>query len=121
VTTPGTVLRRIAPLAGVLFAGLTIAGDLTIGPFPDGSTPVGDLPASYRAHGAHVSLGGTLMALGGVCFALFAAAVWARLHGARAGARRGRRPPGARGRHDGQPFRTEPSTTCWATAAATPP
>jgi hypothetical protein len=33
--------------------------------------------------GAHVSLGGTLMALGGVCFALFVAAVWARLHGAR--------------------------------------
>jgi len=82
--TPGTTaLRRIAPLAGVLFAGLTIAGDFTIGPFPDGSTPVGDLPAYYRAHGAHVSLGGTLMTLGGVCFAIFAAAVWARLRGAR--------------------------------------
>ena len=83
VGTPGTALRRIAPLAGVLFAGLTIAGDFTIGPFPDGSTPVGDLPAYYRAHGAHVSLGGTLMALGGVCFAIFAAAVWGRLRGAR--------------------------------------
>jgi hypothetical protein len=78
-----TALRRFAPLAGVLFAGLTIAGDLTIGPFPDGSTPVGDLPAYYRAHGAHVSIGGTLMALGGVCFAIFAAAVWARLRSAR--------------------------------------
>jgi hypothetical protein len=83
VGTPGTALRRIAPLAGVLFAGLTIAGDLTIGPFPGGSTPVGDLPAYYRAHGAHVSLGGTLMSLGGVGFAIFAAAVWARLHTAR--------------------------------------
>ena len=81
--TPGTTLRRVAPLAGVLFASLTIAGDFTIGPFPDGSTPVGDLPAYYRAHGANVSLGGTLMALGGVCFAIFAAAVWARLHTAR--------------------------------------
>src|SRR6476661_8002548 len=83
IETTGTPLRRIAPLAGVLFAGLTIAGDLTIGPFPGGSTPVGDLPAYYRAHGAHVALGGTLMALGGVCFAIFAAAVWARLHDAR--------------------------------------
>ena len=83
IEVTGTALRRIAPLAGVLFAGLTIAGDLTIGPFPDGSTPVADLPAYYRAHGAHVSLGGTLMALGGVCFAIFAAAIWARLHAAR--------------------------------------
>ena len=83
IETTGTALRRIPPLAGVLFAGLTIAGDLTIGPFPGGSTPVGDLPAYYRAHGANVSLGGTLMAVGGVCFAIFAAAVWARLHGAR--------------------------------------
>jgi len=83
VENQGTALRRIAPLAGVLFAGLTIAGDFTIGPFPDGSTPVGDLPAYYRAHGAHVSLGGTLMTLGGICFAIFAAAVWSRLRGAR--------------------------------------
>ncbi|MFL6095142.1 MAG: hypothetical protein ACJ71Y_06800, partial [Blastococcus sp.] len=80
---PGTALRRIAPLAGVLFAGLTIAGDLTIGPFADGSTPVGTCRPTTAPTGAHVSLGGTLMALGGVCFALFAAAVWARLHGAR--------------------------------------
>lgn len=82
--SPGTTaFRRIAPLAGVLFAGLTLAGDFTIGPFPDGSTPATDLPAYYRAHGAHVSLGGTLMTLGGVCFAIFAAAVWTRLHSAR--------------------------------------
>jgi hypothetical protein len=81
--TTDNPLRRIAPLAGVLFAGLNIAGDLTIGPFPDGSTPTTDLPAYYRAHGAHVSLGGVLMTLGAVCFVVFAAAVWARLHGAR--------------------------------------
>ena len=42
VESPGTTtLQRIAPLAGVLFAGLSIAGDFTIGPFPDGSTPAG--------------------------------------------------------------------------------
>jgi hypothetical protein len=81
--TQGTTLLRIAPLAGVLFAGLTIAGDAIIGPFPDGSTPVGDLPAYYRDHGAHVSLGGTFMTLGALCFAIFAAAVWGRLRSAR--------------------------------------
>ncbi len=83
IEDPGTALRRIAPLAGVLFAGSTLAGGLTIGPFPDGSTPVGDLPAYYRALGAHVSLGGTLLTLGGVCFAIFGAEVWARLRSAR--------------------------------------
>jgi hypothetical protein len=81
--TPGTpALRRVAPLAGVLFAGLSIAGDLTIGPFPDGSTPAADLPAYYSAHGDHVALGGTLMGIGGVFFAIFAAAMWARVRGA---------------------------------------
>jgi hypothetical protein len=83
VESPGTTaLLRIAPLAGVLFAGSSIAGDLVIGPFPDGSTPAADLPAYYAAHGDQVALGGTLMGLGGVFFAIFAAAMWARLRGA---------------------------------------
>src|ERR1700709_808005 len=83
IDNPGTMaLRRIAPLAGVLFAGLSIAGDFTIGPFPDGSTPAGDLPGSSAARGAHVALGGTLLGLGGVFFAIFAAAMWSRLRGA---------------------------------------
>jgi hypothetical protein len=83
VESPGTTtLRRIAPLAGVLFAVSSIAGDLTIGPFPDGSTPAADLPAYYAANGPHVALGGTLLGLGGVFFAIFAAAVWARLRSA---------------------------------------
>jgi hypothetical protein len=82
VESPGTTtLRRLAPLAGVLFAGLSITGDFIIGPFPDGSTPAADLPAYYAAHGASVALGGTLFALSGVFFAIFAAAMWARLRG----------------------------------------
>jgi hypothetical protein len=79
---PGTTLQRIAPLAGVLFAASSIAGDLAIGPFPDGSTPASDLPAYYAHNGGHVALGGTLLGLGGVFFAIFAAALWARLRGA---------------------------------------
>ena len=82
MSTDTRTLHRIAPLAGVLFAGLSLAGDFTIGPFPDGSTPAADLPVYYAAHGSHVALGGTLMSLGGVFFAIFAAAMWARARGA---------------------------------------
>jgi hypothetical protein len=82
MSTDTRTLNRIAPLAGVLFAGVTIAGDFTIGPFPDGSTPAADLPAYYAHNGGHVALGGTLLALGGVFFAIFAAAMWARLRSA---------------------------------------
>ena len=78
-----TALDRFAPLAGVLFAGLTAAGDLTIGEFPDGSTPADQLPGYYATHGASVALGGTLLGLAGLCFAVFCAALWARLRGGR--------------------------------------
>ena len=75
----GALLGRLAPLAGVLFAVLTVAAYLTMDEFPDGSTPVGDLPAYYAAHGGRVSLGGTILGLAGVCFGAFGVAVWARL------------------------------------------
>jgi hypothetical protein len=79
----GELLTRFAPTAGVLFAGLTVAGDLTIGEFPDGSTPAGDLPGYYAAHGSAVSLGGTILSVAAICFAVFGVAVWARLRAAR--------------------------------------
>ena len=74
-----TVLGRIAPLAGVLSAGLTIAGYLTIGPFPDASTPVSELRDFYATTGGHVTLAGALLGWSAICFGVFAAAVWARL------------------------------------------
>lgn len=79
----GALLGRLAPLAGVLFAVLTVAAYLTMDEFPDGSTPVGDLPAYYAAHGGRVSLGGTILGLAGVCFGAFGVAVWARLRNRR--------------------------------------
>jgi hypothetical protein len=75
----GTLLQRVVPLAGVLFAVLTIAAYLTMGEFPDGSTPARELPDFYAAHGSAVALGGTILGLAGVCFGLFGVAVWARL------------------------------------------
>lgn len=79
-----TALDRLAPLAGVLFAALTAAGDLTIDEFPDGSTPADQLPGYYAAHGAHVALGGTLLGLAALCFAVFCAGLWTRVRTGRA-------------------------------------
>lgn len=73
-----TTLQRLAPLAGVLFGGLTLGGDLIIDNFPDGSTPAGQLPVYYAAHGSQVSMGGSVMGWGALFFALFGVAVWTR-------------------------------------------
>lgn len=72
-------LDRFAPLSGVLFAGLTIGGNLLIGPFPEGSTPAGDLPAYYGTHAGHVLTGGYLALVGALFGAVFGVVVWSRL------------------------------------------
>src|SRR5689334_5679419 len=72
-------LSRFAPLAGVLYAGLTVVGDVVIGPFPEGTTSGASLRAFYLAHGAHVALGGALLEWAAVCFGLFGVALWARV------------------------------------------
>jgi hypothetical protein len=74
-----TVLRRVVPLAGVLYAGLIYGGDLVIGPLPDGETPAASVQRYYAAHADHVAIAGTLIAWGAVCFAVFGAAVWWQL------------------------------------------
>jgi hypothetical protein len=81
-TDRGTdVLRRTAPLAGVLFAGLSIGGELVIDAFPEGATSPSRLQAYYAAHAAQVSLGGALLVAAAVCFAVFAASLADRLRG----------------------------------------
>jgi hypothetical protein len=70
---------RLLPLAGVAYAALTIAGDLTIGPFPDsGATPT-ELSTYFAHHSGAVRAGGQLMILGAYCLCLFGVAVWARV------------------------------------------
>lgn len=80
--TPERIARtlgHLVPLAGVCYGVLEIAGDLTIGPFPDdGGTPAA-LAAYYAGHHHTVGLGGTLMAIGGVFLALFGIAIAARV------------------------------------------
>jgi hypothetical protein len=72
-------LARLVPLAGVAYCALTLAGDLTIGEFPDASTPPAELSRYYATHADSVRLGGQLMILAALCLGLFGLAVWTRV------------------------------------------
>lgn len=78
----GDLLRRLTPLAGVLYAGLSVGGDLVIGPFPEGATSGASLRDYYAAHGAQVAAGGALLVWSAVCLGVFAVALWARVRDA---------------------------------------
>jgi hypothetical protein len=72
-------LARLVPLAGVGFAVLTMAGYLSIGPFPDSDASVSELTSFYAAHHGQVAAGGQLLGLAAIFLALFGTAVWARI------------------------------------------
>jgi len=76
--SPATV-GRLAALGGLGFAVASIAGDLTIGPFPGPTTPASQLVSFYAAHHAQVLAGGMLLGLSGIFFVPFGLAVWARI------------------------------------------
>ncbi len=80
---PATI-GRLAALGGVGFLIASVAGDLVIGAFPGPATPAPQLVSYYAAHHAQVQAGGILLALAGVFFVLFGAAVWARIRQAEA-------------------------------------
>jgi hypothetical protein len=75
---PPRALRWL-PLAGVGYAVLQTAGDLTIGPFPDTDAGPALLVSYYAAHHEQVSIGGRLLELSGIFLALLGVAIWARL------------------------------------------
>jgi hypothetical protein len=72
-------LPRLVPLSGVAFAVLTVAGDLTIGRFPDTTASISELSTFYAAHHARVAAGGLLLGVAGIFLALFGTALWARI------------------------------------------
>jgi hypothetical protein len=72
-------LTRLAPLAGVGFALLTVGGDLAIGPFPDSNTSVAKLVTYYSAHHARIYAGGVLLAWAAIFLAVFGAALATRI------------------------------------------
>jgi hypothetical protein len=76
-TTDDSVTRWL-PLAGVGFGALQIAGDLTIGDFPDEKTSTTKLVHYYAAHHDQVGQGGRLMLVGCVFLALFVAGLVVR-------------------------------------------
>jgi hypothetical protein len=75
----GAALARIAPLSGLVFGGLTIAGDTIIGPFPEGDTSADQLPGYYATHAGHVATGAALWYWATLFFAVFGVALAARL------------------------------------------
>jgi hypothetical protein len=77
-------LSRLAPLAGVAYAALTIVGDLTIGKFPDSGTSVSKLAPFYSAHHSRVAAGGMIFAWATILLAVFGCALWARARDAAA-------------------------------------
>jgi hypothetical protein len=72
-------LVRIVPLAGVVFAVLSVIGNGSIGSFPDADTPIAKLLPFYAAHHAGIARGGLILHWAAFFFALFAVAVWARI------------------------------------------
>ena len=74
-----STLTRTLPLAGVAYAALVVAGDLTIGPFPGTDTSLSGLSRYFATHSGQVRAGGELMTWGAVALGLFGIAVWARV------------------------------------------
>jgi hypothetical protein len=72
-------LTRMLPLAGVAFAVLAMAGNLTIGDFPDTDTSLSRLAAYYAGHHTQVGRGGALLGYSVIFFALFGIALWWRV------------------------------------------
>jgi hypothetical protein len=72
-------LVRILPLAGVAYLVLEIAGNGSIGDFPDADTPIAKLIPFYASHHGSIARGGLLLHYGGLALALFLVAVCDRI------------------------------------------
>jgi hypothetical protein len=70
---------RLVPLAGVVFAVLTILGDLVIGPLPDADANISKLTSFYAAHHGRIGAGGTLLGVAAIFLGVFGTAVWLRI------------------------------------------
>jgi hypothetical protein len=72
-------LARAAALGGVAFLAFSAASDLAIGPNPASDAPLVKITSFYATHHAQVLAGGMLLAWAAIFFALFGAAMWARI------------------------------------------
>lgn len=71
-------LVRIVPLAGVAYLVLEVAGNGSIGNFPDSDTSTAKLIPFYASHHANIARGGFLLHYAALALALFLVGVWAR-------------------------------------------
>jgi hypothetical protein len=71
-------LVRIVPLAGVVYFVLEVAGNGSIGSFPDSDTAIAKLVPFYATHHAGIARGGFLLHYAALALGLFLVAVWAR-------------------------------------------
>lgn len=75
-------LVRIVPLTGVAYLVLEIAGNGSIGSFPDSTTSTARLIPFYASHQADIARGGFLLHYAALALALFLVCVWARARSA---------------------------------------
>jgi hypothetical protein len=71
-------LVRIVPLAGVVYLVLEVAGNGSIGNFPDSDTPIAKLIPFYVGHHASIARGGFLLHYAALALAVFLVGIWAR-------------------------------------------
>ena len=76
---PRTRTVRWLALAGTAYAVLQAAGDLTIGPFPEGTTSPAALVRYYADNHARVAMGGHLLELSAIFLTLFGVVLFDRL------------------------------------------
>ena len=76
---------RLAPLAGVAFAGLTTAGYLVMGKSPEPDASVAAISRYWGPHHTGVHTAAILLGYGALLFALFGAALWVRIRAAKSG------------------------------------
>ena len=73
------LLMRLVPLAGTAYFALEVAGNGSIGKFPEADTPLAKLLPFYAAHHSGIARGGFLLHYAALALALFLITIWARI------------------------------------------
>ncbi len=76
-----TRLARFAPVTGLVFVGLAVAGALTSGDMPDSDASIAKVTVFYRAHHDRVFAAGILWAYAAIFLVFFGATIWSRVRG----------------------------------------
>lgn len=72
-------ITRLIPLAGLVYLVLEVAGNGSIGNFPEADTPIAKLLPFYAAHHSSIATGGALLHYAALALAAFLAVIWVRI------------------------------------------